>query len=80
VAVAVGEAAKTRWPILLYQLPSEPSRHRVAVRRKLRSLEAINLQDGAAALPGDDVTREQLEWLQFRVRHTGEHHRGYSRG
>ena len=60
-----------RWLILVYQLPREPSHHRVAVWRKLRTLGAIYLQDGVAALPEDAVTREQLEWLQLRVREAG---------
>jgi len=59
---------KTRWLILIYRLPREPSRHRVAVWRKLKALGALYLQDGVAALPEDAVTREQLEWLQLRVR------------
>jgi hypothetical protein len=69
--VAVGKTDKTRWLILIYNLPREPSRHRVAVWRKLKSLGALYLQDGVAALPEDAVTREQLEWLQLRVREAG---------
>ena len=62
---------KIRWLILIYHLPREPSRHRVAVWRKLKALGALYLQDGAAALPDDAVTREHLEWLQLRVREAG---------
>ena len=57
--------------LLVYRLPREPSRHRVAVWRKLRDLGAIYLKDGVAALPEDAVTREQMEWLQLRVREAG---------
>ena len=57
--------------MLIYRLPREPSRHRVAVWRKLRDLGALYLQDGVAALPEDAVTREQLEWLQLKVREAG---------
>jgi hypothetical protein len=57
--------------LLVYRLPREPSRHRVAVWRKLRDLGALYLQDGVAALPEDAVTREQMEWLQLRVREAG---------
>jgi DNA-binding transcriptional regulator PaaX len=71
VDAAVGDAGKTRWLILIYRLPREPSRHRVAVWRKLKTLGAIYLQDGAAVLPEDAVTREQLEWLQLRIREAG---------
>jgi hypothetical protein len=61
----------TRWLILIYRLPREPSRHRVAVWRRLKTLGALYLQHGVAALPEDAVTREQLEWLQLRVREAG---------
>ena len=57
--------------LLVYRIPREPSRHRVAVWRKLQDLGALYLQDGVAALPEDAVTREQLEWLQLRVREAG---------
>ncbi len=60
-----------RWLILIYHLPRDPSRHRVAVWRKLKALGALYLQDGVAALPEDAVTREQLEWLRLRVREAG---------
>ena len=57
-----------RWLILIYRLPREPSRPRVAVWRKLKALGALYLQDGVVALPEDAVTREQLEWLQLQIR------------
>lgn len=59
---------KTRWLLLIYRLPRKPSRYRVAVWRKLKTLGALYLQDGVAVLPDDAVTREQLEWLQLRIR------------
>jgi hypothetical protein len=62
---------RPRWLLLVYRIPREPSRYRVAVWRKLRDLGALYLQDGVAALPEDAVTREQLEWLQLRVREAG---------
>ena len=65
------DGAGGRWLILIYHLPRDPSRHRVAVWRRLKVLGALYLQDGVAALPADAVTREQLEWLQLRVREAG---------
>lgn len=56
------------WLILIYRLPREPSRPRVAAWRKLKTLGAIYLQDGVAALPENAVTREQLEWLQVQIK------------
>ncbi|MDP9410232.1 MAG: adenoviridae leader/packaging 3 family protein [Actinomycetota bacterium] len=66
-----GGTSEVRWLILIYHLPREPSRYRVAVWRKLKALGALYLQDGVAALPEDAVAREQLEWLQLRVREGG---------
>jgi len=43
----------------------------VAVWRKLKDLGALYVQDGVVALSEDAVTREQLEWLQLRVRESG---------
>lgn len=59
---------KQQWLILIYRLPREPSRPRVAAWRKLKALGALYLQDGVVALPDDAVTREQLEWLQLQIR------------
>ena len=66
-----GPAGEAGWLLLVYRLPREPSRPRVAVWRKLKALGALYLQDGAAVLPEDAFTREQLEWLQLRVREAG---------
>lgn len=62
---------KYSWIMLIYRIPREPSRPRVAVWRKLKTLGALYLQDGVAVLPDDAVTREQLEWLQLRIREVG---------
>ena len=77
---AVGEAGKTRWLILIYHLPRDPSRHRVAVWRKLKALGVIYLQDGVVVLPEDtrlQVTGEfqeagQCDWWPVTVVDTGQ--------
>jgi DNA-binding transcriptional regulator PaaX len=42
-----------RWFVLVYKLPSEPSRYRASVWRKLKAAGAVYLQNGVAALPND---------------------------
>jgi hypothetical protein len=42
------------WVILTYHLPTEPSRHRVAVWRELRRVGAISLQQATWAVPARD--------------------------
>jgi len=39
------------WVVLTYRLPSEPSRHRVAVWRELRRIGAVPLQQATWAVP-----------------------------
>lgn len=57
--------------LLAYRLPREPSTPRIALWRRLRRLGAAQLGDGLVALPADDHTREQLEWLAGEVEEAG---------
>jgi hypothetical protein len=64
---------RTRWALLAYRLPREPSTPRIAIWRGLKLLGAAQIADGVAALPLDARTREQLEWLaQEVIDHGGE--------
>lgn len=54
---------RTRWVLLAYRVPRDPSTPRIAIWRKLRSLGVAQLVDGLVALPEDARTREQLEWV-----------------
>jgi hypothetical protein len=59
------------WVLLAYRLPREPSTPRISLWRRLRRLGAAQLGDGLVALPADDRTREQLEWLAGEVEEAG---------
>ncbi len=64
---------RTRWVLLAYRLPHEPSTPRIAVWRQLRHLGVGHVSDGVVALPLDARTREQLEWLaETVIEHGGE--------
>ena len=43
------------WLLLAYKLPSEPTRLRAAIWRKLKMAGAVYLQDGVAMLPAEPV-------------------------
>lgn len=49
----MGEGHEREWFVLVYKLPSEPSRYRASVWRKLKAAGAVYLQNGVAALPAD---------------------------
>jgi hypothetical protein len=59
------------WVLFVFRLPREPSTPRIALWRKLKRLGAVQLVDGLVALPLDDHTREQLEWLAEGVIEAG---------
>jgi len=50
-AYAAAVASKRQWLVLVYKVPSEPTRLRATVWRRLKSLGAVYLQNSVAALP-----------------------------
>src|SRR5262249_52702736 len=64
---------KRLWVLLAYRLPREPSTPRIYLWRRLRQLGAVQVGEGLAALPFDERTREQLDWLaQYVEDHAGD--------
>ncbi|HWG65193.1 MAG TPA: Chromate resistance protein ChrB [Streptosporangiaceae bacterium] len=55
------------WLVLVYRVPSEPSRLRSAVWRRLKSLGAIYLQNSAAALPASVGAERALRKLRSQI-------------
>ena len=55
------------WLLLVYRVPSEPSRLRSAVWRRLKSLGAIYLQNSAAALPAGPSAERALRKLRSQI-------------
>ena len=61
------------WVVLIVKLPSEPSRHRVAVWRELRRVGAIQLGQGSWALPAVPAYADIVTGVVELVgRHEGE--------
>jgi hypothetical protein len=55
------------WLLLVYRVPSEPTRLRAAVWRRLKSLGAVYLQNSAAALPAGDSAERALRRLRREI-------------
>ncbi|MCY0906396.1 Chromate resistance protein ChrB [Arthrobacter sp. H14-L1] len=49
------------WVLIIVQIPSEPSRHRVAVWRQLRKAGAVPVSSGVWTLPAGPVFRAELD-------------------
>jgi hypothetical protein len=60
-------AAEDGWLLLVYRVPSEPSRLRASVWRKLKGLGAIYLQNSAAALPASVGAERALRKLRSQI-------------
>lgn len=57
--------------MLVYKLPSEPTRYRASVWRKLRAAGAVYLQNGVATLPGDTGGERVMRGVVREVRESG---------
>ncbi len=69
-ATAAGTSAGLppgRWLLLVYRVPSEPSRLRATVWRRIKSLGAIYLQNSAAALPASVAAERSLRKLRSEI-------------
>jgi hypothetical protein len=64
-------ARPTRWALLAYRLPREPSTPRISLWRQLRRLGVGQIADGVVALPLDARTRERFDWLAQEVIENG---------
>lgn len=61
----------SKWLLLAYKIPREPSANRVYVWRKMKQLGAALLHDAVWALPATPRTREQFQWLAAEVTELG---------
>jgi DNA-binding transcriptional regulator PaaX len=55
------------WLLLVYRVPSEPTRLRAAVWRRIKSLGAIYLQNSVAALPASPAAERALRLLRNEI-------------
>jgi hypothetical protein len=55
------------WSLLIYTLPSQPSRKRAYVWRELKKLGAVYLRDGVAVLPARQDLRARLAEVATRI-------------
>jgi len=55
------------WLVLIYRVPSEPTRLRATVWRRLKALGAVYLQNSAATLPRTPANERALRKLQREI-------------
>lgn len=60
-------SARSRWLLLIHQLPKEPAYVRVKVGRRLARVGAIALKNSVYVLPKTDSTDEDFEWVRREI-------------
>jgi hypothetical protein len=55
------------WLVLVYRIPSEPTRLRATVWRRLKALGAVYLQNSIAALPVSAAAERSMRKLQHEI-------------
>lgn len=61
------KAPRQTWLILIYRVPTEPTRHRAAVWRRLRNLGAVYLQNSVAAIPRSADSERAMRALRNEI-------------
>jgi hypothetical protein len=54
---------ENRWLLLIHQLPAKPAYLRVKVWRRLQALGAVAVKNAVYALPANEQTQEDFEWI-----------------
>jgi hypothetical protein len=64
-------AVEPHWLLLTYKVPTEPSRRRMALWRRLKGLGAVYLQNGVCVLPSTPQHVRQLKIIDNEIRDMG---------
>lgn len=65
------EAVGTTWLLLIYTVPSEPSRKRAYIWREIKKVGAVYLRDGVCALPERAETTAAFQHIAAKVEEFG---------
>jgi hypothetical protein len=60
-----------RWLLLIHQLPPKPAYFRVKIWRRLQGLGAVAIKSSIYALPMNEETQEDFEWLLREIEEGG---------
>lgn len=59
------------WLLLTYKVPPDPSKHRVALWRRIKGMGGVYLQNGVCVLPGTPEHTRQLKVIENEITETG---------
>lgn len=67
----MGQIEKSSWLMLTYKVPPEPSKVRVAIWRRIRSLGAVYLQNSICVLPTSSEHQRRFRMVQSDIERGG---------
>src|SRR4029453_15332257 len=59
------------WLLLIHQIPAKPAYLRVKIWRRLQDIGAVPVKNAVHALPMNEETQEDFEWLLREIREGG---------
>src|SRR5215467_1460534 len=59
------------WVLLVHQLPAKPAYLRVKIWRRLQGIGAVAIKNAVHALPMNEETQEDFEWLLREIQEGG---------
>ncbi|MBI2115517.1 MAG: hypothetical protein HYT85_10595 [candidate division NC10 bacterium] len=62
---------KREWVLLVYKIPSHPTRLRAQVWRRLQRCGAIYLQNSVSIVPATNELAENMQWIADEIREVG---------
>jgi hypothetical protein len=62
---------KREWVLLVYKIPSQPTRLRARIWRALGRCGALYLQDSVAIVPATSELAENMQWITDEIRELG---------
>ncbi len=62
---------KREWVLLVYKIPSQPTRLRAHVWRQLQRCGAVYLQNSVSIVPATSELAENMQWIADEIREVG---------
>jgi hypothetical protein len=63
----MADASRSRWLLLIHQLPSEPAYLRVKISRRLARVGAVAIKSSVYVLPQSEATQEDFAWVRREI-------------
>jgi len=65
--MSTDEHPTDRWLLMVHQLPAKPAYFRVKTWRRLQGIGAVGIKNSVYAMPANEQTQEDFEWLRREI-------------